>query len=432
MSTPRRRTTDGGLAMVAAPRDGYDLGLIADALERIKRTVQPDGSVSIHDITAFTDLRALIASAVKLTERLPDPVRRNIVYEAISAAIRKQGITAQILLDEINKSIASYYKKAQSKYDLMTSLSISRKRRLKNTAVDGCPIHFPINLGKRYLHPRQELLEGAKYSVCGELPKHYSMAKVRVIARSELEAWERAIDALDLLRALWNLALNRGGYWRMSSGKRKPVNHLVLGPIHTLHKPNGELASNSWWYQTEYQGPISPYEPGDDKAEAMFRYANHARKYLKRSGYRDQLIACLLRYVRALDTPNWEDSYLRLWGILEQLTNTGIQDNYKVTIRRASFIWADRKYTQQILTHLRDYRNKAVHVGTENQDIETYVFQLKRHVEALIEFHLRNRFRFSTISEAAEFMDLPDGDAELDRKMRIIKAAKRFHGGSEG
>jgi hypothetical protein len=203
---------------------------------------------------------------------------------------------------------------------------------------------------------------------------------------------------------------------------------LVVGPIHTLHKTTGELATNNWWYQTDYQGPVSVHDPGDGKTEKMFRYADYTKKCLRRSGYGDHLVTCLLRYVRALDTPDWEDSYLRLWGVLEQLTNTGLQDNYKVTIRRASFIWKDRKYAQQILTHLRDCRNMAVHVGTENQDIETYMYQLKRHVEALTEFHLRNRFRFKTIAEAAEFMDLPDDSDELRRKMTIMKAARAFHG----
>ena len=416
--------------MTATPRDGYDLGLIVDTLERIKRTAQPDGSVSIHDVIAFTDLRTLIASAVKLGERLPVPVRRNIIYEAVSAAIRKSGITAQILLDEINKSVANYYKMAEVKYDLVTSVSVSRQRRLRNATSAGCLVHFPINLNKQHLQARQGVLDDAKHSVFGELPKHYTLAKVRVVARSELEAWERGIDALDLLRAFWNLALNRGNYWRMSSGKRQPVNRLVLGPIHTLHKTTGELATDSWWYQNEYQGPVSEHDPGDSKTEKMFKYAKHARKYLKRSGYGEHLVTCLLRYVRALDTPDWEDSYLRLWGVLEQLTNTGLQDNYKVTIRRASSLWKDRKYTQQILTHLRDYRNMAVHAGAENQDIETYIFQLKRHVEALIEFHLRNPLRFQTISEATEFMDLSEDGRELDRRMRIIKAAKSFHRGS--
>lgn len=416
--------------MSAMPRDGYDFSLIASTLERIKRTSQPDGKVAIHDVTAFTDLKTLIASAVKLGEQLPEPVRRNIIYEAVYAAIRKRGITAQGLLDEIDKSVASYFKKMETEYDLITSISVSRHRRLKNATIAGCLIRFPAVIGKQYLQPRQQLLEDAKHSVCGELPRDYTLVKVRVVARSELEVWERGVDALDLLRAIWNLALNRGSNWRISSGKRKPVNHFVLGPIHTLHKSSGELATNIWWYQTEYQGPVTAHDPGDNKAEGVFRFTDYARQCLKRSGYREHLVVCLLRYVRALDTPDWEDSYLRLWGALEQLTNTGLQDNYKVTIRRASFIWKDRKYAQQILTHLRDYRNMAVHAGTENQDIETYMYQLKRNVEALIEFHLRNRFRFQTISETAEFMDLPDDDKELDRRLRIIKAAKSLHGGS--
>ena len=229
---------------------------------------------------------------------------------------------------------------------------------------------------------------------------------------------------------IWNLALNRGSNLRISSGKRQPVNRFVLGPIHTLHTTSGKLATNSWWYQTEYQGPVSAYDPGDSKADRLFKFTDTVRQDLRKSQYKEPLAACLLRYVRALDTPDWEDSYLRLWGVLEQLTNTGIQDNYKVTIRRASFIWKDRKYAQQILTHLRDYRNRAVHAGTESQDIETYMYQLKRIVEALIEFHLRNRFRFETISEVAEFMDLPDDDKELGRRLKIIKAAKLLHGSS--
>lgn len=416
--------------MPAQPRDGYDFNFIANALENIKRRNQPDGKVSIDDVATFTDLKTLIASAVKVAENLPEPVRRKTIYDAVSEAIHERNITAQVLLDKIDKCVDNYYKKTEAKYDLVTSVSVSPHRRLRNATVAGCLIRFPARVDKQHLQSRLKLLEDAKHSVCGELPRGYTNVKVRVLARSELEAWERGVDALDQLRATWNLALNRGSNLRISSGKRKPVNRFVLGPIHTLHTTSGELATENWWYQTEYQGPVPAYDPGDNKANSMFKFADFARRDLKKSLYREPLVFCLLRYVRALDTPDWEDSYLRLWGALEQLTNTGLQDNYKVTIRRASFIWKDRKYAQQILTHLRDYRNKAVHAGTENQDIETYIYQLKRIVEALIEFHLRNRFKFETIAEAAEFMDLPDDGKELDRRLRIIKAAKSLHGGS--
>ncbi len=69
----------------------------------------------------------------------------------------------------------------------------------------------------------------------------YSPVRVSVRARSEHEAYEKATGALDLLRGIWNLRLNSDV--RSSSGKRKSANVLQVGPLHSLHEPNGELAS---------------------------------------------------------------------------------------------------------------------------------------------------------------------------------------------
>ena len=56
---------------------------------------------------------------------------------------------------------------------------------------------------------------------------------------------------MDLLRGMWNLRLNSAA--RSSSGKRKPVNVLQLGPLHSLHEPNGELATDRYWYDANYE-----------------------------------------------------------------------------------------------------------------------------------------------------------------------------------
>ena len=51
--------------------------------------------------------------------------------------------------------------------------------------------------------------------------------------------------------------------------------------------------------------------------------------------------------------------HLRLWATLEKLTDT--EESYKATIKRASFLFEDRDYCQQVLRHLKDYRNRFVH-----------------------------------------------------------------------
>jgi hypothetical protein len=48
-----------------------------------------------------------------------------------------------------------------------------------------------------------------------------------------------------------------------------------------------------------------------------------------------------VRYVRALDERNLSSAFLKLWSVLEDLTNTG-RSRYDLTIRRATFICEDR------------------------------------------------------------------------------------------
>jgi|SRR5680860_155529 len=127
------------------------------------------------------------------------------------------------------------------------------------------------------------------------------------------------------------------------------------------------------------------------------------------------------------DLANWEDSFLRLWGVLEQLAHTR-KDGYKVTIKRASFLFADREYHRLILTHLQNYRNETVHAGIDGHDIEAYMYQLKRYVEKALQFHLGSRFGFTSKEQAAKFMDLPDDMSQIDESIKIMRHAKNFLG----
>ena len=80
-------------------------------------------------------------------------------------------------------------------------------------------------------------------------------------------------------------------------------------------------------------------------------------------------------------------------------------DPYKVATRRAAFMFADRERSQLVLSNLTIHRNRFVHVGSETEDIESLVFQLKRYVDSLLRFHLGNGFGFDSRSEAARFME---------------------------
>jgi hypothetical protein len=218
---------------------------------------------------------------------------------------------------------------------------------------------------------------------------------------------------------------NRKHSWRISYGPRKPVNKFSLGPLHTLHFQSGKLATESWWYEPEYSGPIELFDISKNISE-IDQFECNVRKLLKKSPFKPFLESSIIRYTRALDLRNLESAFLRLWGLLESLTNTGENDTHKVTVKRTSFMYADREYIKQILTHLRDYRNRAVHSGPGNQDIETFLYQLKNFVESALEFLVANKFNLRNLNEVSQFLDLPDDNEILSKRIQLIQSALKY------
>ena len=102
----------------------------------------------------------------------------------------------------------------------------------------------------------------------------------------------------------------------------------------------------------------------------MYDFEQKLRKLLSKIKYEKEITNAIIEYGRALDNRNWRTAFLRLWIVLEELTHT-CSDGYKVTIRRASFVFKEREYHRQILNHLRDLRNSFV-MHTERQTISKH------------------------------------------------------------
>ena len=212
--------------------------------------------------------------------------------------------------------------------------------------------------------------------------------------------------------------------WRLSFGLREPINGIVLGPVHTIHQVSGKVASDNWWYDPDYIKPIKPYDIAKDLS-AIYQFEKRIRNSLRQLRYRDKIEWAFREYTRALDHRNWHTAFLALWSVLEVLTHSG-GDNYKVTIRRASFIFKEPDLHREILNHLRESRNAFVHSNKNSDDIELYTYQLKRYIEALLLFHINNGRSFSNIQEVAEFLDLPIDLTVLSKKIRLSRLATRF------
>lgn len=370
-----------------------------------------------------SDFSILLGGCIDFHADIPEFEQKKIVTRVSYDSTISRPITDKALLKQCSKLEQEYLVLPKKSFRLLTEISIYWTIDIPKTTFGDVTITFNPKTVKGFAK-RSHLFKDVQAEVGFLLPENYKRLSILVSARTHHEAAEKALNGIDLVRASWNLALNRGKTWRHSSGRPSPVNDIRLSPFHTIHDSTGALASETYWYDPIYTKPASLYS---DKSqfEKLQKFAKNIRVKLAQLPYRRDLESALIRYVRALDSADLNDAFLRLWSLLEYLTYSG-HDPYRVTIRRTEFMYRDRERTRLILTHLAQHRNSFVHAGSDSDEIESLVFLLKQHVDQLLLFHIGNTFGFTTRKEAAEFMDMPPDKDEIDKRINRLRSARKF------
>jgi hypothetical protein len=197
---------------------------------------------------------------------------------------------------------------------------------------------------------------------------------------------------------------------------RGPVNGVLAGPVYSLHLPDGALAAEYDWLDSQYAAPKRSRKLRK-KWDRVRKHEESIRLVLKRSPYRATLEDALRRYCRALDSADLSVSFLNLWSLLETLTGIAPNDSHDKVVKRAAFMYADaeREISEQVLHHLRRYRNSYVHAGEGSERAGAYLRQLRVYTEQLLVFHLRSSRAFSSWERAVRILDLPPDVGDLGR-----------------
>ena len=401
---------------------GLDPNVLARRLEQTKE-VDPEGGLTFSGLALRTVATAL-QGAVEFSEPIPDSHEWSIVYHAAARVARSGEVTSSKLLRAIAEGAEGFLRRTEEPFVLVTSISVRHFEGLPGeleleSAASRTVVSFDRFLSEPFRSAHEEARLAGEDQVIGRLPDPsnvlyaYTPVRVRTTGRSHQEAAERALDALDLLRGIWNLAVNRGVGARTSLGIRQPVNKLVLGPVHSLHHPDGRLADASPWLEDDYVRPLHPYRLAD-RWDGVLDYQDFAFRRLPGVPYRAELEAGVRRYARALDKRDWNTAFVGLWSLMEALT--GCYRNQRVRIRTMPLFKDEHKdFYGQILKDLGRHRNRAVHVGHEATAVETLIYALKRYPELLLEFHLSAEPTFSSIAEAGEFLESSDQAAISSR-----------------
>jgi len=401
----------------------YDLREIARRIEEVKKNEA--GQPAAFEGFAIHEIYSILDSAVEFHPEIPDADKQRLIRKGVHTSAANSEINAENLLTQINQAEREYLSVRPSNFVLATSISVAFFAELKKAGVNGSAITFSRQLPANF--KRTEIQEDIEKVIEIKNAHRFTQVRVSVKARTNASAVNDAMFNLDYLRGLWNFLVNQRTRVQFLIGQQKPrpINQIVLGPIHTLHLPKGMLATEEFWYQSQDLQYDRLYRISLIWPDVRNREAKIRRK-LNRISYSKEIVRWFVRYVRALDSTDADVSFNRLWAVLEQLSQS--PGKYEQLIRRVLFLVDkdERDYCLLVLGHLRDVRNGLVHDDRSRSEMRTYVFQLKWFIEQIFRYHISMGDSFESLSESCDFLDLPYGVNVLQEKVALYQKALRF------
>ena len=394
----------------------------AVVLARYSRTRRQRRPTDLADAGWHPDqCRAAISSML----RFPDSVGRHDRERLLEETFRELGRepTAADFLSAVDRRVRSFLKRKPKRLVVLASLSLSSHTQMPRVRWASQSKSFGSAYPKRFRQAASEISQRAwENGVQVRDATHLMKVWVNVDARSDWDAIRRGTEAVDNVRAIWNLKLNFRKMVPNLGATPGPVNKVRPGPFATLHKPSGDAQASAWWYDPSFKRGLTSDSLRSQEVAEVTAYQREIRRRLRSHKYTDALLWSLRQYSSALDHLNPIDAFRHLWMVLEHLTDGSF--SHKLVVQRTRFLFADGEYAAAILDHLRRTRNAAVHMGESGPHLLVSLFQLKCYVEALLLYHIDAGTRFDSLKEAAEVLSAPSDAKRLQGKIRQLRHAE--------
>lgn len=405
--------------MASIKKDKYDLNVIAREFEKIKNIKNGKATFTAF---RFEDFITVLQTSLDFADGIPDVEKRGLVVKSVFECANRGEITRESLLKYINIVEQQFLKISFIDYNILTSISIKYLTKLNNIRINKNNIRFLPNTPSKY---DQQKIKNRLNKEGRKIPPYdYTKVIISSRGRSYSEAVNSALDSFEFIRGIWNFLVNRLVSRQIAPGSFNPVNPILLGPIHTLHKKNGQLVSDDYWYEPFFNEKIKIYD-----LNKQFEYIKSEeaviRKKIRNLKYGEDIKRAFMRYNNALDYQDPNYTLLNLWSILEFLTSSS-RGRYDQTISRTLFRYNDIDLARQVLEHLRDVRNRIVHSNEKDDRARYLVFQLKKFVEDMFLFHIHSKYHFNSLDEAAQLLDLSPDRKILKERIKLFKYARNY------
>lgn len=394
--------------------------------DELKGALHRDSSGNISfEAFSHDGVVTTLSTFLEFHKDVPDPMRTGLINQAIDEAAKSGNLSEVRFSNQLKKLEQEYLRRDSSDFHFYTSLSFIRPNNLNKVVIKGTTFNFKTGDYPKFSRKGLTLHGDLRSEL--RTASLYTRVHFKIQARCPQSAAETAFDKLDFFRGLWNLT-HIVKEWRISSGMNRPVNAITLGPIHTIHTPDGKRATEVYWYEPFFSKDQKTL-PITNDYEAIRSYEKRLLRSLakKSQPLQDQLVQGVIRYCRALDQIDYEAAFLKLWGVLEFLTNT-VGGSYDQTIRRTAFIFETHQAAKIDLEHLRRMRNRSVHSGeaSAQEKSERILYQLKGYVRRLLHFQFTTPISFRDLHEIGLFLDTTTDRESLQENIKRNQEAWKF------
>lgn len=394
---------------------------LAEALSHLKRS---GDDVQFIGYVEFLLSAGMLLAHLRLAEGITNRESEELVSRTLIAMCRAGEHMLEQFEARLKKGQTEKLKLPKKTFHLLASIRAKRHFLAENedylvTKVDGVQVRLAKDFPKKAKVEALKVGE-QKIDLRGSLP--YVPVWATVKARGELEAADRCMSAIKATLGCVNLMLNHNTQ-RHHSGRRLPKNQVRLIGDQVVFRADWSCYQDYFFYEDESEHPERWPPDLDEGLKVRRENLLEALAKLNDRVFGKMLIEAMQDYHEALSHIDSALVHVRLWGLLERLTNTHLEET-KVTVRRATFLSTRTDLRRTRLRHAAEARHAFVHRRLRAPFIDSVAEDLRHWAEEMLLYIFFSKRKFRDVDFFFRLLDAPKTAKEIERAMSVLRVAK--------
>jgi hypothetical protein len=255
-------------------------------------------------------------------------------------------------------------------------------------------------------------------------PNMFQHIECKVTARTATEAFWKAYEDFELLRAIINFS-NNFGILTKQFGTRNHLNSFLPSPFYLVFSENNRY-EHFRYELVNYKYKV-PKLSLHYKEKVFNKLISVCEKEVSANSLRNLVLESLTKYGQALDSLEWESNFLKLWRVLELITFYSEESSIKSTGNRIKLLFGQSPFWNYNIDSICELRNSLVHKGIFPEEGLDHLVILKYIVEqAIWQLFILCKY-FKEQSELRLFYEHnSSGSGNLQKEIRVIRKILRF------